>query len=149
MTFRSSLPAAAVLALGLLNISGPASAGDYRVGDVERADGRVSVYHRHQCGSCGLVRQYRAGEWDYVVPRAPRADYGQALPIYQPPIYAHPGEVVPVYPLYPRSGAYPVMGAPGRPPMMAPRPYYPTGADARVITLNDPPAAPRPNRRRR
>ncbi len=144
-----SLLRAAVAAAAVMPLLATASLAQHR--RVEIIDGRGDhagvVRHHHACGDCGLVARYRAGEWRYVVPHPPRVDYGQALPIYQPPIHAHPGEVVPVYPLYPRSGAYPVMGAPGRPPMMAPRPYYPSGSDARVITLNDRPA--RPNRRRR
>lgn len=112
-----------------------------------RAGGGYVVQHRHHCGGCDFVVVRRAGEWRYVVPQPPRIDYGVALPIYQPPIHTHGREVVPVYPLFPRSGAYPVMGAPGRPPMMERRPYYPSGSEARVITLDDRPA--RPNRRRR
>lgn len=144
-----SLVRVAAAALLVIPVAATVASAQHR--RVEIIDGRGEVghvvRHHHQCARCGLPVVYRSGEWRYVVPRAPRVDYGQALPIYQPPIYTHPSEVVPVYPIHPRSGAYPVMGAPGRPPMMARRPYYPSGSDARVITLDDRPV--RPGRRRR
>jgi hypothetical protein len=151
---------AAACAAGLSLGHAPARADSYSVGitDERGPNGVTTVRHSYRCGTCTVVRRYRAGEWTYVVPQPPRVDYGQALPIYQPPIHAHPRHVVPVYPLRPRSGAYPVQGAPGvaapqyitphRAPMMAQRPYYPTGSDARVITLDDP-RPPRRERRRR
>ncbi|MCA0320250.1 MAG: hypothetical protein LCH88_19495 [Proteobacteria bacterium] len=144
-----SLGRAALAVLVVTPIMSTASLAQYRRIEIadDRRPGGYEVRHRHHCSGCGFVVERRAGEWRYVVPQAPRVDYGQSLPIYQPPIYAHPREVVPVYPIFPRSGAYPVMGAPGRSPMMERRPYYPSGSEARVITLNDPPV--RPNRRRR
>lgn len=144
-----SLGRAALAALVVTPIVSTASLAQYRRIEIvdDRRPGGYEVRHHHHCGGCGFVVERRAGEWRYVVPQAPRVDYGYALPIYQPPIYAHGREVVPVYPIFPRSGAYPVMGAPGRAPMMERRPYYPSGSEARVITLDDPPA--RPNRRRR
>jgi len=106
--------------------------------DERLPDGTLVTRHIYRCDGCP-VRRVRAGAWR----QRPVVDYGQALPIYQPPIYSHPPHVMPARPGLPRSGPYGVTGAPrdpttGRLPM-GPRPaYYPSGSDARVITLDDP-----------
>ncbi len=104
--------------------------------------GDIVTRHLYDCAGCP-VRRVRAGVWRE---RPPVVDYRQYLPIYQPPIYTHPPHVQPVRPGWQRSGAYAVTGAPVRPAMERRRPYYPSGSEARVITL-DGPALQQPRRR--
>jgi hypothetical protein len=134
--------AAALLSLGLVwGLATPAAAQSRSIviTDERLPDGTTVTRHVYRCEGC-RVRQVRAGTWR----QRPVVDYGQSLPIYQPPIYVHPGHVMPARPGLPRSGAYPVVGVPsdpvtGRLPMGPRRPYYPSGSEARVITMDDPP----------
>lgn len=107
-------------------------------------DGDIVTRHVHDCAGCP-VRRARAGVWRE---RAPVVDYRQSLPMYQPPIYTHPPHVQPVHPGRLRSGAYAVTGAPERPAMGPRQSYYPSGSEARVITL-DGPRVQQPRQQRR
>ena len=136
----------AALALPMILALGTAAAAQTRtvsITDERGRDGAVVTRHHYDCAGCP-IRRARAGVWHQ---RPPVVDYGQALPIYQPPVHAHPHHVVPVHPLRPRSGPYAVTGAPARPAMGQRQPYYPRGSDARVITL-DGPRAVEPRQRR-
>lgn len=139
----------------------------FGIGDGIALSGQtVVVEHQTRCRNCTVYTTTRAGVWT-----APVVSYAQPLPIYQPPGYVHPQQAVPVAPYgggygYRRSGygpqGYGAYGPPGsyavpgpyavtqpRAAMLGPRPFYPTGPDAQVITLDDALAAtPRRNRRR-
>lgn len=136
----SIILSATILAVSATGLATSADAQYYSagIGDWSVAGGRGGVVHSVSCASCLPVRRTRAGSWEYYVPRPPGVDFGQALPIYQPPIQTIPPHVVPVYPVFPRSGAYPVTGSPTvgyQRPLMEPRPFYPTGASARIINV--------------
>lgn len=159
-----SILRSAAFVVGITQICVTTASAQYysaQVGDIVDAQGRSVVHHHVACAGCPIVARQRAGTWQYVVPRAPAVDYGQAVPFYQPPLRPLPSHVVPVYPTFPRSGAYPVMGAPVYAPpaadpavrsrgrvYLAERPYYPSGADPLIITV-PPEARARPERRRR
>jgi hypothetical protein len=132
--------------LGLALVPGMAHAQTRTIAitDERGRDGTLVTRHTYDCGGCP-IRRARAGAWRQ---RPPVVDYGQALPIYQPPVHTHPHHVVPVYPLRPRSGPYAVTGAPARPAMGPRQPYYPSGSEARVITL-DAPRLQQPRQQRR
>ncbi|MCZ8314909.1 hypothetical protein [Phreatobacter sp.] len=142
-SYRRPLRSMALFGLALLAVAGAAfpAAAQTRsivITDEHLPDGTLVTRHIYRCDGCP-VRRVRAGTWR----QQPTVDYGQALPIYQPPIYSHPPEVMPVRPGRPRSGPYAVTGAPrdpftGRLPMGPRPPYYPSGSDARVITMDDP-----------
>lgn len=135
MSGWSRMPAA--LALPMLILFTAAAGAQTRsvsIVDERGRGGEIVTRHAYDCGGCA-VRRARAGVWRQ---RSPVVDYGQALPIYQPPVYSHPHHVVPVHPFRPRSGAYAVTGAPARPAMGPRQPYYPSGSEARVITLDGP-----------
>lgn len=139
----SSIPA--LLALPILAVlGGTAGAQTRSIAIVEERGrgGEIVTRHLYHCAGC-TVRRTRAGVWRE---RPPVVDYRQALPIYQPPIYTHPPHVMPLRPVGPGSAAYPVTGAPARPAMAPRQPYYPSGSEARVITL-DGPAVGAPRRR--
>jgi hypothetical protein len=130
--------------LGLVVAPGPAH-GQTRtitITDERGRGGDIVTRHLYDCAGCP-VRRVRAGVWRE---RAPVVDYRQSLPIYQPPIYTHPPHVQPVRPGWQRSGAYAVTGVPARPAMERRQPYYPSGSEARVITL-DGPALQQPRQR--
>jgi len=151
VSYRSSLWRCVALALplvavplGLALASGAAHAQTrtITITDERGRDGAIVTRHLYDCAGCP-VRRVRAGVWRE---RASVVDYRQSLPIYQPPIYTHPPHVQPVRPGRQRSGAYAVTGAPARPAMERRQPYYPSGSEARVITL-DGPALQQPRRR--
>lgn len=136
MSRWSSMPA--LLALPVLAALAGAAAAQTRsiaIIDERGRGGEIVTRHLYHCAGCP-VRRARAGVWRE---RPPVVDYRQALPMYQPPIYTHPPHVMPLRPVGPGSAAYPVTGAPARPAMSARQPYYPSGSEARVITLDDPP----------
>ncbi|MGL4289572.1 MAG: hypothetical protein ACRCVA_24670 [Phreatobacter sp.] len=149
----SMILSAITVAFGSAPFAQPANAQYYRrTAIVDGRNGDVAVVnHQIDCNCGPLARTYRAGTFSYVVPRPPVVDYGMVLPIYQPPLYSFPRGVVPAYPVYPRSGAYPVTSPRQQQALLPVRPWYPTGTDARVITLDEMPApvTPRPPRRRR
>lgn len=103
------------------------------IGD-QAADGRIVVRHIYRCDGCGPRRQERAGHWHSYQPR-PAVDYGQAIPVYQPPLFTHPGHVVPAVPVRPRSGSYAVTGAPMSREAQRREGYGATGATPRIITI--------------
>ncbi|QCI68136.1 hypothetical protein [Phreatobacter stygius] len=148
----SMILSAIAVALGTASFVQSANAQYYRrTSIIDGRNGDVAVVrHTIDCNCGPRVRTYRAGTFTYVVPRPPVVDYGMVLPIYQPPLYTFPRQVVPAYPVYPRSGAYPVTSPRQQQALLPVRPWYPTGTDARVIGLDEmPPAeAPRPRRRR-
>lgn len=154
MTFescRSSLWRCVALALPLvaaplvLAVAAKPAHGQTRtiiITDERGRGGDIVTRHLYGCAGCP-VRRVRAGVWRE---RAPVVDYRQSLPIYQPPIDTHPPHVQPVRPGRQRSGAYAVTGVPARPAMERRQPYYPSGSEARVITL-DGPALQQPRQR--
>ncbi|QCK87077.1 hypothetical protein E8L99_15565 [Phreatobacter aquaticus] len=141
--FASAMVLAASLASAV-----DASAETFRQNEIGyrvRPDGTV-VVHRSECRGCIVYRRERAGPT--FIPR-PVVDYRQSLPVYQPPIYAHPPQVTPVDRRRQRSGAYAVTGTPGyryqHEPLRQQPAWYPGGgSDARVIRLTDPPGPRRP-----
>ena len=149
---RIALPLGGLLGFAILVAAGAtapavAQTRSIVITDEHLPDGTLVTRHIYCCDGCP-VRRVRAGTWR----QRPTVDYGQALPIYQPPIYSHPPEVIPARPGLPRSGPYGVTGAPrdpvtGRLPMGPRPPYYPSGSDARVITMGDP-AMRQPSRAR-
>ncbi len=127
----------ALLALPILAaLGGVAGAQTRSIAIVEERGrgGEIVTRHVYHCAGCP-VRRARAGVWRE---RPPVVDYRQALPVYQPPIYTHPPHVVPLRPMGPGSAAYPVTGAPARPAMAPRQPFFPSGSEARVITLDGP-----------
>lgn len=133
---------AAPLALALAPGSAYGQTRTIIITDERGRGGDIVTRHLYDCAGCP-VRRARAGVWRE---RAPVVDYRQSLPMYQPPIYTHPPHVQPVRPGRQRSGAYAVTGAPARPAMERRQPYYPSGSEARVITL-DGPALQQPRQR--
>lgn len=126
------LCAAAVLAIA---VAGPATAQQrvVMIGD-QAADGRIVVRHIYRCDGCGPRRQERAGHWQRRQTR-PTVDYGQAIPVYQPPLFTHPGHVVPAVPVRPRSGSYAVTGGPMSREAQRRDGYGSTGAMPRIISI--------------
>ncbi|WP_439575544.1 hypothetical protein [Phreatobacter sp.] len=127
-------------AIMLLANAGPAYAQQrvVMIGD-QVVDGRIVVRHVYRCDGCGPRRQERAGHWR----RRATVDYGQALPVYQPPLFTHPGHVVPAVPVRPRSGSYAVTGGPVPRDAQRREGYGATGSMPRIITI--PPRASRRN----
>jgi len=116
------IPAAITVALGSTPFAQPANAQYYRrTAIVDGRNGDVAlVRHEIDCNCGPLVRTCRAGTFSYVVPRPPR--------------YSFPRGVVP---------AYPVTSPRQQQALLPVRPWYPSGTDSRVITLDEmPPAAP-------
>lgn len=125
----AGLCAAAIL---LLAGAGPVAAQQrvVMIGD-RAADGRIVVRHVYRCDTCGPRRQERAGHWH----RRATVDYGQAVPVYQPPLFTHPGHVVPAVPVRPRSGSYAVTGGPMSREAQRRDGYGTTGSMPRIITI--------------
>lgn len=135
---------AALVSTGL----GAAQAETFRQNEIRfevRPDGTF-VSHRTRCRGCTVYRREQVGP---VMVARPPVDYRQSLPIYQPPLYTHPSQVVPVDPRRRPGGAYGVTGAPGprhrHEPLRGHPAWYPGGgSEARVIRLTDPPGPRRP-----